>query len=110
MADISVIVLTYNEEMHIERCISSVKSIATQIYVVDSFSKDKTIEIANKLGAQVYQNKWKNNYAKQFNWALENLPIQTTWIMRLDADEYISPELAEEINQKLLSYPMRSQA
>jgi glycosyltransferase involved in cell wall biosynthesis len=96
--------------MHIERCISSVKSIATQIYVVDSFSKDKTIEIANKLGAQVYQNKWKNNYAKQFNWALENLPIQTTWIMRLDADEYISPELAEEINQKLLSYPMRSQA
>ena len=53
------------------------------------------------MGAQVFQNKWENNYAKQFNWGLENLPIQTKWVLRLDADEYLLPELVEEIKQKL---------
>lgn len=101
MADISVIILTFNEEMHIERCINSVKSITDQIFIVDSFSSDNTTNLAQKFNARVYQNKWENNHAKQFNWALENLPIKTIWIMRLDADEYISPELAKEINQKL---------
>jgi len=101
MSDISVIILTYNEEIHIKRCIESVHSFAQNIFIVDCFSTDNTVEIATELGAKVFQNKWKHSYAKQFNWALENLPIKTSWVLRLDADEYITPELAIEINQKL---------
>jgi glycosyltransferase involved in cell wall biosynthesis len=101
MLDISVIILTYNEEMHIYRCIKNIKSIAKYIFVVDSFSTDKTIEIAQNMGALIYQNKWENNHAKQFNWALDNLPIKTKWILRLDADEYLTDELIEELKTRL---------
>ena len=105
---ISVIILTFNEEQHIARCIASVQSVAREIFVVDSFSTDQTVELARELGAQVFQNKWENNYAKQFNWALENLPIQTKWVLRLDADEYFLPELVEEIGQKLPALPLET--
>jgi len=105
MLDISVIILTYNEEIHIERCIQNVKPIAKDIFVVDCFSNDKTVEIAKSLGAKVFQHKWENSYAKQFNWSLENLPITTKWVLRLDADEYLYPELIEEITKKLSGLP-----
>jgi len=75
--------------------------IAKDIFVVDSFSIDKTVEIAKSLGAKVFQNKWENNYAKQFNWALNNLPIQTKWILRLDGDEYLTLEMITELTEKL---------
>ena len=101
MLDISVIILTYNEEIHIRRCIENVNSFAKDIFVLDSYSNDKTIEIAQLLGAKVFQNKWENNHAKQLNWGLENLPIKTQWVLRLDADEYLLPELVEELNQRL---------
>lgn len=101
MPDISVIILTFNEELHIKRCIESVKDISKDIFIVDCFSTDKTIEIAETLGAKIFNNKWENNYAKQFNWALDNLPITTKWVLRLDADEYLTPELQEEIKEKL---------
>ena len=68
---------------------------------MDSFSTDQTVQIAESLGAKVFQNKWENNYAKQLNWGLENLPIQTNWVFRLDADEYLDEHLIEEIDQKL---------
>ena len=100
-ADLSVIILTYNEELHIERCIEKVKDVAQNVFIVDSYSTDKTVEIAKKLGARVYQNKWENNYAKQFNWGLDNLPIDTEWVLRLDADEYLLPPLKNEIISKL---------
>jgi glycosyltransferase involved in cell wall biosynthesis len=93
---ISVIILTYNEERHIERCIRSVTDIATEIFVVDSYSKDRTLEIAESLGARVYQNPWVN-HAVQFNWALDNLPITTGWVFRLDADEIVAESLKEQI-------------
>jgi len=99
--DISVIILTYNEENHIKRCIENVQAFAREIFVVDSFSTDKTIKISKNYGAKVFQNEWEQNYAKQFNWALENLPIKTKWVLRLDADEYLYPELIEEIKTKL---------
>lgn len=100
MDKLSVIILTYNEEKHIARCINSLKPIAKNIFIVDSFSSDKTVEIAKSLGAKVYQNEWKN-HAVQFQWGLDNCPIDTTWVMKMDADEYILPELAKEINEKL---------
>ena len=98
--EISVIILTYNEEIHIERCLKSLKPFVKEIFIVDSFSTDRTIEIAESLGAKVYQNKWIN-YAVQFQWGLDNCPIETQWVMRMDSDEYIEPELANEIPKKL---------
>ena len=70
---ISTIILTFNEEKHIERCILNARRFSKEIFVVDSFSTDNTIEIAKRLGAIVYQNKWEKNYARQFNWGLMHL-------------------------------------
>ena len=98
--DISVIILTYNEEQHIERCIKSLLPFAKEIFLVDSFSTDKTVEIAQNLGAKVYQNPWIN-YALQFQWGIDNCSISTEWVMRMDADEYILPELQTEISNKI---------
>jgi glycosyltransferase involved in cell wall biosynthesis len=98
---VSVIILTYNEEIHIRRCIERIRPIAAKIFVVDSFSTDRTIAIAEELGAVAYRHQWENNHARQFNWALENLPIQTEWVLRLDADEYLTEELITELQTKL---------
>lgn len=105
MTEISIIILTYNEELHIQRCIENIQPIAREVFLVDSFSTDNTIEIAKKHDIKLFQNKWTNNYAAQFNWALENLPIKTQWVLRLDADEYLYPELIDEIKQKLDTLP-----
>ncbi len=98
--DISVVILTYNEELHIERCIKSLLPVVKEIFIIDSFSTDKTVQIAEKLGAKVYQNTWVN-YALQFQWGLDNCPIKTKWVMRMDSDEYILPELQNEISNKM---------
>ena len=74
---LSVIILTHNEEQHIERCINSIIDIAENIYVVDSFSTDRTIKLAKDKGAIIYQNEWPNNHSKQVNWALNNCDIKT---------------------------------
>ena len=93
---ISVIILTYNEEKNIEECLKSLQGWAGEIFVVDSGSSDKTLEIAKKYTNKIYQHPFETQ-AKQFNWALDNLPIITRWIMRLDADEMVTSELANEI-------------
>lgn len=100
----TVIILTYNEELHLERCIRSLEAFSAEIIIVDSFSSDATLSIAKRLGARVYQNKWVN-YARQFQWALDHCPIHTPWVMRMDADEYIPPELAKEIQDRLGNLP-----
>ena len=97
---ISVIILTHNEEIHIARAIRNIKKISNQIFVVDSFSNDKTISIAKKNGAKIYKNKFIN-HSKQFKWALKNLPIKSKWVMRLDADEYLEDNLIKEIKLKM---------
>lgn len=101
MLDISVIILTYNEEMHIRRCLENVNRFASHVFVVDCFSTDKTVEIAESLGATVVLHTWPGNQAEQFNWALDNLNIDTNWILRLDADEYVTDELIDELYGKL---------
>ncbi len=73
--------------------------------MVDCFSTDRTVEIAKEFGAQVLQHKWENNYAKQFNWALDNCPIKTKWVLRLDADEYLYPDAIDEVRALLPSLP-----
>ena len=94
---LTTIILTYNEEQHIERCIANVQRISTNVLVVDSYSTDKTVEIAERMGAVVLQNRWENNHAKQLNWGIANDSSESEWIMRLDADEYLSDELIEEL-------------
>lgn len=105
MLDLSVIILTYNEEIHIRRCLENVKQFASKVYVVDCFSIDRTAQIAKELGAEVIEHEWPGNQAEQFNWALDNLPITTEWILRLDADEYLLPGLIEELLEKLPVIP-----
>lgn len=104
--DISVIILTYNEEIHIRRCLENIHSFVKDIFLIDSYSTDKTIQIASEYEkVTILQNKWENNHAKQFNWGSEHAPIQTKWVLRLDADEYLLPELINELSDKLSSLP-----
>ena len=106
MLDLSVIILTYNEELHLRRCLENVQPIAKDVFVIDSFSTDRTLQIASEFpNVQVLQNKWENNYAKQFNWGLEHAPIRTKWVLRLDADEYLMPDLVKELQEKMPTLP-----
>ena len=98
MIDVTVVVLTKNEEINIVDCLNSLKNFAKRVVVVDSFSTDKTVEIAREMGADVYENKFEN-YARQFNWALDNTGIDTKWTFRLDADERLTPELCKELEE-----------
>jgi glycosyltransferase involved in cell wall biosynthesis len=101
---ISVIVLTYNEEANLAVCLNSLAQLSAEIFIVDSGSTDRTIEIANNFGCQIFSNPWKN-HAEQMNWAIRELPIKTEWIMRLDADERLTPELAQELKEALPQSP-----
>lgn len=103
MLDLTLIVLTHNEERQIARCIQSAQGLVRKTVVVDSSSTDQTMAIAKELGAEVYQNAWPGNQALQFNWALAHVPLTTEWVLRLDADEYLLPELALEIREVLPS-------
>ena len=98
--NLAVVILTYNEGMHIERALQSVKCIASEVFVIDSGSKDNTVQLAEKNGATVLLHPFIN-YAKQFQWALDNAPITADWVMRLDADEIIEQDLQQEIQDKL---------
>ena len=98
--DLTVIILTRNEILHIERSIESARRVAREVIVVDSFSTDGTVELARSLGAVVVQNRWVN-HASQLNWALDNLSISTDWVMRLDADEYLDDALVSALPRAL---------
>lgn len=97
---LTVIVMTFNEERHLARCLSSVRPVASDIVVVDCFSSDRTVEIARQFGAKVLEHEW-TNHAEQFNWALTRLPADTEWVFRVDADEYLTPALTNEIHDRL---------
>jgi glycosyltransferase involved in cell wall biosynthesis len=108
-SDITVIVLAYNEEIHIQRCLENILPVAKEVFVVDCFSTDQTKAIAshwtsvNTSGCSVHfvEHVWPGNQAEQLNWALNNLPIKTAWVLRLDADEYLTEALINEIREKL---------
>jgi glycosyltransferase involved in cell wall biosynthesis len=98
------IILTYNEEAHIARCIKNLINVVEKIYIVDSYSSDSTVDIAKSFGAKILQHPW-SDHANQFNWALENIDKDTTWVLRIDADEYLSDGLKNEIFNKLALVP-----
>lgn len=104
--DITTIILTYNEERHIRRCLENVCPFSKKVYVIDSPSTDRTVEICKEFPeVEVVMHKYPGNQAEQFNWALDNCQIDTEWILRVDADEYLLPELVKEIEEKLPNMP-----
>lgn len=84
------------------RCVSSLMPLDPVLIFVDSFSNDRTSDLAQTLGAHFIQHEFSNQ-AKQFQWALDTLKIDTPWVMRLDADEYLEPDLQNEIAETLPS-------
>ena len=110
MLDITTIILTFNEKIHISRCLENVCSFSKKVIIVDSPSTDCTREIADSFNQQhhdvvVVEHKYPGNQAEQFNWVIDNLKIDTEWVLRVDADEYLLPELVEELKQKLPNVP-----
>ncbi|MHB8405668.1 MAG: glycosyltransferase family 2 protein [Gammaproteobacteria bacterium] len=96
MKRVSAIVLTFNSEQTIQRTLECARKIADTIYVVDSFSTDKTLDFARECGSQVVQHEFES-YGIQRNWAIDNLKDSNEWQLHLDADEYITDALVNEI-------------
>ncbi|KFE33440.1 glycosyltransferase family 2 protein [Thioclava atlantica] len=97
---LTAVILTRDEERHIARAIPSLDGIADRIFIVDSESTDRTVEIAKEMGAEVRFNSWRN-YSNQYNWALDQLPADTDLVLRLDADEIVTDELRTQISEEL---------
>ena len=98
--NITALIITKNEEIHIERCINNIKKLVSDVLIIDSFSNDNTIEIAKKLNIKFIQNKFIN-HAKQFNFGLSQLSKDTDWVLKIDADEILTSSLIAEIKNKL---------
>src|ERR1700693_2229404 len=103
-ANVAIIILAYNESVHLPRALEHIRGFAREIFVIDSLSTDNTVELAKSGGANVLQHPF-TNYAQQCTWALEHAPITSDWVMRLDADEIIESDLAEEIVTMLPALP-----
>ena len=100
---LDVLIQTHNEELNLPHTLASVQGWVNRIFVVDSGSTDKTPQIAQSMGAQVVQKAWQG-YARQKNWALANLPFESPWILILDADESVTPQLKDEI-LRIVAHP-----
>ena len=99
-APLSVLVPVKNEAANLHDCLASV-SFAQEIVVIDSGSTDGTQAIAGAAGARVIQFAWSGKLPRKKNWALENVPWQHEWVLIIDADERITPELEREICQAI---------
>jgi glycosyltransferase involved in cell wall biosynthesis len=93
---ISILILTYNEEHNIGRCLESVKDFTDDIVIVDSFSTDGTLKICEAFRCRIYQHAFINQ-AIQVNWALNNVPLDRPWILRMDSDEMLPAKLKREL-------------
>ncbi|QAY68446.1 glycosyltransferase family 2 protein [Paenibacillus protaetiae] len=109
MVDLTVVILTKNEEKNLRKCIESFRGIAKRFVIIDSYSTDGTEQLCRILDSELqasgsrldfYENKWVD-YATQLNWGLANTNITTEWAMRMDADEELMEDLVEEINMEL---------
>lgn len=104
VGSVAVLILTHNEEKNIAKCIESILPLTRRIFVVDSGSDDDTVYIARRYGAEVAVRKW-TTHAEQFNWGLEYFDFQAEWIMRIDADEELTPGLVKALQPFLASNP-----
>jgi glycosyltransferase involved in cell wall biosynthesis len=101
-APVSLVVLTYNEEANLPFLLESIRGQVGEIVVVDSFSTDRTCQIAEIEGARVYQHPFENQ-AKQFNWALDNVALRHEWVLRLDADESVGTDFGQRVLATLVN-------
>ena len=115
MLDVAVIILTKDEELHIGRCLERIAALLPrQVFVVDCFSTDGTQRLvaefradsnfeheASNIKLEFVEHEWPGLQSVQFNWALDHLPIEAKWILRLDADEYLTPESVEWLKVNL---------
>jgi len=101
---ITAIILTFNEEIHIARCIERIRPLVARVVVVDCFSTDATVGIARSLGAELLQHPFKN-HAAQFQWALDTCHPETEWVLKLDADEYLEEGASAELRHTLRTLP-----
>ena len=120
MPDLAVIILAKNEMLHIRRCLEKLVPLGPrQVFIVDCFSTDGTQGIVEKFRGggsnskletsnfqlELIEHEWPGVYAKQFNWALDNLPIAAKWVLRMDADEYLTPETIERLKKEFPNIP-----
>jgi glycosyltransferase involved in cell wall biosynthesis len=101
---VSVVVLSYNEEANLPACLASLERLDCEVLVVDSGSTDRTRDIARDAGAAVFEHPFET-YGAQRNWAQHNLPLTADWVLHLDSDERLTPELVVEINGMLRKPP-----
>ncbi|MDB5677659.1 glycosyltransferase family 2 protein [Sphingomonas bacterium] len=101
---VTALILSFNEEVHIGRCLDRIAPLADRVIVIDSFSTDRTVEIARDKGAEVHQHAFTNQ-AAQLQWALDTIAIDSDWIIRVDCDEYLEPALIEALQDKLPTLP-----
>jgi glycosyltransferase involved in cell wall biosynthesis len=101
---LNVIILTQQEELNLPHALRSLKDLDCDVFVVDSGSTDRTMQIAQAFGARVVEHSFENQ-ARQLNWALDTLPLTAPWTLRLDADERLTDGLAAEIGRVLSSPP-----
>jgi glycosyltransferase involved in cell wall biosynthesis len=99
-APVSAVVLTFNEEKNLGACLESLSGWIADVFVVDSGSTDATLRIADEHGAAVVSHPFET-HARQWAWALAELPIRTDWVLGLDADQRVTPELASAITGAL---------
>jgi len=99
MLGVSAVVLTHNEEINIRHCLDSVKTMPF-IYVVDSGSTDRTLDICREYTQNIFHHDYLN-HADQWRWTLENVPIRTPWVLALDADFVVTPELLERMTRDI---------
>src|ERR1700728_3976118 len=97
---VTVVIPTRNEARHLARCLEAVRRFS-EVYVVDSQSTDATVEIARAFGAEVVQFYYQGGWPKKRQWALDSLPFANNWILLLDADEVLTPDLADEIESAI---------
>lgn len=96
---LDIVILTRDEELNLPHALKSVASLGAKVWVVDSGSTDRTEAVAKEHGAEFVLHTDYRNQAQQFNWALDHLPLRGEWVLRLDADEWVTPELANEIRE-----------
>lgn len=97
MLPITVVVLTFNEELNIEKCLRSISDEIDEIFIVDSYSDDETLRIINKFkNVKVFQNEFET-HSKQWIWALDNLPISNEWVFGLDSDHEVTAQLWKDL-------------
>ena len=112
MTDIALIILTKDEKLHIGRCLERIAALSPrQVFLVDCFSTDDTKSIVESFtpplphsptpSLHFVEHEWPGLQSVQFNWALDNLPIEAKWVLRLDADEYLTPESIDWLKANL---------